>query len=474
MSENFPPSEKKELAIEETNIPGLLVVHLPVHGDSRGWFKENWQRQKMVALGLPDFNPVQNNISYNNNKGATRGIHTEPWDKYVSIGAGKVFCAWVDMREDHEPNVFTIEMDASTAVFVPRGVGNSYQALEDGTVYTYLVNEHWRPDGQYLALNLADKTANIDWPIPLNQAEISDKDINNPFLAEADRVAPKKVLITGGNGQLGLELQKMFPSAQAVDLNEFNISDPTAYNSINWNEYDTIINAAAYTNVDGAETPEGRIISWEANATALKYMAKVAIENNLTLVHISSDYVFDGTKAPHSEDEPFSPLSVYGESKAAGDIAASMAPKHYITRTSWVVGKGNNFVKTMKSLADKDVKPNVVNDQLGRLTFAEDLAHGIKHLVQTKQPYGTYNITNSGEVVSWSDIAKLVYEKTDHSPEDVTGVSTEEYYVGKENIAPRPLQSEMDLSKIESTGFTPRDWKTVFDEYINELKSGDN
>ena len=209
MSENFPPTEKKELAVEKTNIPGLLVVHLPVHGDSRGWFKENWQRQKIVDLGLPDFNPVQNNISYNNNKGATRGIHTEPWDKYVSIGAGKVFCAWVDMRENHEPNVFTIEMDASTAVFVPRGVGNSYQALEDGTVYTYLVNEHWRPDGQYLALNLADKTANIDWPIPLDQAEISDKDKQNPSLAEAGKVAPKKVLITGGNGQLGQELQTL-------------------------------------------------------------------------------------------------------------------------------------------------------------------------------------------------------------------------------------------------------------------------
>ena len=89
---------EKELTATETSIPGMLVLDLPVHGDSRGWFKENWQRAKMGALGLPDFGPVQNNISFNAERGVTRGIHAEPWDKYISVATGSVFGAWVDLR----------------------------------------------------------------------------------------------------------------------------------------------------------------------------------------------------------------------------------------------------------------------------------------------------------------------------------------------------------------------------------------
>ncbi len=122
------------------------MLRLDLREDARGWFKENWQREKMVALGLPDFGPVQNNMSFNAKRGTTRGIHTEPWDKFVSVANGRAFGAWVDMREgDSFGAVFTVELDPATAVFVPRGVGNSYQTLEDGVTYSYLVNEHWRP-----------------------------------------------------------------------------------------------------------------------------------------------------------------------------------------------------------------------------------------------------------------------------------------------------------------------------------------
>src|SRR5690606_22457474 len=113
---------------------------------------------------------------------------------------------------------FHLEMDHSVAVFVPRGVGNSYQALDDGTAYTYLVNDHWRPGVTYPALHLGDETADIPWPIPLSEAEISDKDHNNPRLADVTPMAHKKTLIVGANGQLGRALQVDFPDADLVDL----------------------------------------------------------------------------------------------------------------------------------------------------------------------------------------------------------------------------------------------------------------
>jgi dTDP-4-dehydrorhamnose reductase/dTDP-4-dehydrorhamnose 3,5-epimerase len=461
----------KELRAEKTPIEGLVVYDLAVHGDARGWFKENWQREKMLALGLPDFGPVQNNVSFNDKAGVTRGLHAEPWDKFVSIGAGRVFGAWCDIREGSKTygEVFTIELDPSKAIFVPRGVANGFQTLEDNTVYMYLVNDHWSPDGQYSFVNVADETLGIEWPISLGEAELSDKDKAHPALAEAVPINPKKVLITGAYGQLGQEFQRLFPDADCVDRDTLDISSAEVLTARRWKDYRLILNAAAYTAVDAAETPEGRVDSWKANAVAVSNLSRIATENGITLVHISSDYVFDGTKE-HTEDEPFSPLSVYGQNKAAGDIAAALTPRHYILRTSWVIGKGNNFVKTMKGLAEKGVKPSVVNDQVGRLTFTEDLATAAKHLVDANAPFGTYNVSNDGDSVSWADIAKIVYEKSGQSAEDVTGVSTTEYYQDKDGIAPRPLQSTLTLDKIKATGFTPRDWREALDEYWQTLE----
>lgn len=174
-----------QLTVESTPIPGFLRLTLPVHGDNRGWFKENWQREKMVALGLPDFGPVQNNISFNDEVGVTRGIHAEPWDKYVSVATGKVFGAWVDLREGPSfGQVYTTIIEPGVAVYVPRGVGNSYQTLEPNTAYTYLVNDHWSADARYTFLNLADETVNVPWPIALSEAILSDKDKAHPRLAE--------------------------------------------------------------------------------------------------------------------------------------------------------------------------------------------------------------------------------------------------------------------------------------------------
>lgn len=459
----------KELKQYDTTIDGLVVFDLPVHGDARGWFKENWQREKMLAVGLPDFKPVQNNISFNDKKGVARGIHAEPWDKFISLGNGRVFGFWVDIRAGSPSYgaVFATELDPTKAIYVPAGVANGYQTLEDDTVYSYLVNDHWSPEAQYSFVNMADESLGIDWPIPLSESEISDKDKAHPLLTDAQPVAKKKTLIVGAYGQLGKALSAEFPDAERVDRDTFDMSDPAIITSRNWHQYDTILNAAAYTAVDLAET-EGRTDAWLANATALTNLAAIASQNNILLVHVSTDYVFDGTNPHHTEDESFTPLGVYGQTKAAGDLVVSTVPRHYIARTSWVIGDGNNFVRTMKSLAEKGVKPSVVNDQIGRLTFTQDLADGIKHLVNTLPAYGTYNLTNDGDSVSWAEIAADVYELSEHARSDVTGITTAQYYEGKDGIAPRPLQSTLDLTKIKATGFVPRDWKQALRDYVSD------
>jgi len=182
----FDPSSYNELHISRTDIPGLLVIALAVHGDSRGWFKESFQKEKMIAQGFPaDFEVVQNNVSYNAQRGVTRGIHAEPWDKYVSISVGSAFAAIVDLRKgDTFGKVLTFELNPGISLFVPKGCGNSYQSMEDGTTYSYLVNAHWSPDVKYTAVNLADPDLKIQWPLPLEMAEVSAKDKINPMLKE--------------------------------------------------------------------------------------------------------------------------------------------------------------------------------------------------------------------------------------------------------------------------------------------------
>ena len=427
--------------ISTTPIPGLLVVRLPVHADNRGWFKENWQRAKMVALGLPDFGPVQHNIAFNTSAGTTRGIHAEPWDKFVSVATGRVFGAWVDLRAgDSFGASYSTELDPTTAVFIPRGVANAYQTLEDGTAYSYLVNAHWSPEAEYANVNLADETINIAWPLPL--VEISDKDRDHPRLADVVPVPAKRTVILGANGQLGRALQEVLPEALALTREDLDLADPATYDNVPWDDVDTIINAAAFTAVDAAETPEGRREAWAVNVTAVAALARIAIRHRLTLVTVSSDYVFDGSQPEHAIDEPVSPLGVYGQTKAAGEAVTSTVPQHYIVRTSWVVGDGANFVSTMQRLARGGVRPQVVDDQVGRLTTAKELATGVVGLLSSAAPYGIHHITGGGEPKSWADIAREVFVAEGRDPADVVGVSTESYGADKQ-LAPRPHHSTL-------------------------------
>lgn len=276
----------------------------------------------------------------------------------------------------------------------------------------------------------------------------------------------EEIFIVGANGQLGRALQAKYPGAQSADIDELDITNRESVLGYDWSTIKVLLNAAAFTNVDGAETAEGRVAAWKVNAVAVSYLVEAAAKHGMTLVHISTDYVFDGTKDNHAEDEPFSPLGVYAQTKAAGDIAVSLAPKHYILRSSWVIGDGPNFVRTMLGLGAKGVEPSVVADQIGRLTFTTELVKIIDHLLTKQAPFGTYNATNGGEPASWADITRAIFQEAGYGDLQVTDTTTEEYFAGKPGIAPRPLKSALDLAKLKAAGFEPRDWREDLADYI--------
>ncbi|MEK7603341.1 MAG: NAD(P)-dependent oxidoreductase [Patescibacteria group bacterium] len=279
------------------------------------------------------------------------------------------------------------------------------------------------------------------------------------------------IFIIGANGQLGTALRQKYPNAKSADIKELDITNKESVDTFDWTGIKTILNAAAYTNVDGAETPNGRVIAWAVNAVAIGNLVNPARRNGMTIVHISTDYVFDGTKIPHDEGEPFSPLSVYGASKAAGDLIVAGIDEHYILRTSWVIGEGKNFVRTMLELGKSGISPTVVSDQTGRPTFTSELVRAIDHLLTTKAPFGTYNVSNAGKIISWANLARKIFEIAGYDGILVTDATSQEYFASKPGVAPRPIQGALNLSKIQSTGYKSNDWQSELRSYIKEDES---
>ena len=336
----------KSLGVVVTPIPGLVLFDLPVHGDNRGWFKENWQREKMRRRSGCPTSARCRTTSRSTTRSArpaastpSRGTSTSRSRPAGSSAPGST-CA----TGRRFGAVFTAEIDPSRAVFVPRGVGNAYQTLEADTAYTYLVNDHWSPDAEYTFLNLADETAAIEWPIPLTTVEISAKDLPtraSPTSRRWRRAAPSCSAPTASSAA---RCARRCPTP----------SSPTAPTSTSPTPPRSTPGTGATTTP--SSTPprtrrstrprrrEGRRDAWAVNVTAVAALARVATANGITLVHVSSDYVFDGTaRRCTREDEPVSPLGVYGQTKAAGDAIVATVPRHYIVRTSWVIGDGRQL-----------------------------------------------------------------------------------------------------------------------------------
>ena len=191
--------EKPLAARQVAEITGMIEFDIPVHGDNRGWFKENFQKEKMVPLGFPESffaeGKLQNNVSFSR-QGVLRGLHAEPWDKYISVADnGKVLGAWVDLRAgDSFGHVYQTVIDASKGIFVPRGVANGFQVLSETVSYSYLVNDYWALElkPKYAFVNYADPTLGIEWA-DVAHAEVSEADKNHPLLKDVVALQPEQL-----------------------------------------------------------------------------------------------------------------------------------------------------------------------------------------------------------------------------------------------------------------------------------------
>ena len=265
-----------------------------------------------------------------------------------------------------------------------------------------------------------------------------------------------RILITGANGMLGHDLVAALDGREVTALGraDLDITDAAAVASA-VRGHDFVINSAAYTKVDDAETDEAAATL--INGTAVGYLAAAADREGATLVQVSTDYVFDGTATtPYPENTVLAPVSAYGRSKAVGErLLASSGANHYLVRTAWLYGEhGPNFPKTMLRLARTNPTLTVVDDQVGQPTWTRDLAAQIVTLIDADAPLGTYHATNSGSA-SWFDFARAVFANAGLDAERVQPVDSSRFV----RPAPRPAYSVLGHAAWERAGIAPmRDW----------------
>lgn len=286
-----------------------------------------------------------------------------------------------------------------------------------------------------------------------------------------------KILVTGSEGQLGNELRDIFEiqapgSVVCVDRAELDITDPVAVKSfLTTNEFTHIINCAAYTAVDRAE--EEKLECAAINIQGIENLASLADELDIKILHISTDYIFDGNAShPYTESSKPNPLSVYGTTKRKGETALlALAPQSIIIRTGWLYSPyGHNFLKTILARAKEGNQLRVVSDQIGTPTYAADLAQIIATIIFNGQWLaGIYNFSNEG-VASWYDFAVAILEEAGYSADSdiILPITTTDY----PTAASRPAFSVLDKSKIKATfGINIPHWHSSLRQCIKRLSN---
>lgn len=284
----------------------------------------------------------------------------------------------------------------------------------------------------------------------------------------------KNILITGANGQLGRETNARFAGDDSytlfcTDVAELDITNAKAVSEfVSANKIDYIINCAAYTNVDGAQNDMATCA--KLNIDAVANIANAARDNGAKVIHISTDYVYDGFNyKPYNEEDRMNPQSVYGTTKYEGERSLKdIAPEYIILRTSWLYSPhGKNFVKTMLRLGSEKSDISVVNDQIGTPTSATDLADAIYTIINSgKWISGSYNYSNEG-VISWYDFTKAIFRIANIKSCNVHTISSKDY----PTPTPRPFYSVLDKTKIKDTyNLDIPYWETSLVKCIDKLK----
>ncbi len=279
-----------------------------------------------------------------------------------------------------------------------------------------------------------------------------------------------KVLITGCRGQLGIELCQQLNNLNRsnkrfellkTDIDTLDITNSfQVHTMVTEEKPDVIINTAAYTNVDACETDE--LNAFRVNAIGAQNLSAAAFQIGAKMLQVSTDYVFDGTgNSPKREYDPINPQSVYGQSKALGEkLVLQTNPRHFIVRTAWLYGEGNNFVRTMLKLASEKKEINVVNDQIGSPTSTVDLASCIINLIKTDH-YGVYHATCEGEC-SWYDFASRIFAMKSINIK-VNPITTKEL----NRPAKRPAYSVLENFMLKLIGLNNfRQWEDALEEYL--------
>lgn len=269
-----------------------------------------------------------------------------------------------------------------------------------------------------------------------------------------------RIIVFGARGMLGTDLVKTFKYYDVYAFNKIQVditNKKNVFDKINKIKPCIVINSAAYTDVDGCE--KNKRHAFNVNGKAVKVIAEACKKNNTPLLHISTDYVFDGKKKGYKENDKTNPINIYGKSKELGEkCLTETLDRHYLIRTSWLFGKyGRNFADTILRLAKGKRELRIVNDQFGRPTYTKDLSKKIKEIVETKKPFGIYHITNSG-TCTWFQFAKKVIK--------FAKLNTQLKQITSEELnrpARRPKYSVLLNTKLSPL----RHWHSALKDYIS-------
>lgn len=463
----------------ETNLQGIYIIEPLVFEDSRGFFLESYNKDEFEKIGITA-NFIQDNHS-KSKKGTLRGLHFQTkyfQAKLIRVIKGKILDIVVDIRKNSSTygKWCGTELSAENKkmLYIAKGFAHGFLALEDDTEIEYKCDEFYAP--QYdSGIMWNDKDIAIDWNFEkygLKEEDIvlSEKDKKHQsFKKYTEKYIGENVLLTGANGQLGQDFQKLLDKLgikyTATDYRELDVNDKDKVKKfVDNNNFTMIINCAAYNNVDKAEEEPEKC--YALNYYVPKYLAEICKEKNIVFVTYSTDFVFDGEKEiPYTEEDTPNPLSIYSKAKLEGERYSLNYEKSFVIRTSWVFGMGNNnFCKQVINWSKGKGKLRIVDDQISSPTYSKDLAEYSWELIQTDK-YGLYHLSNDGEASKFEQ-AQYILKKIGWAG-ILERAKTEEFPVP----AKRAQYSKLDSNKIEKIidKKIPH-WKTGIDGFLKEMK----